>query len=94
MAYGLEIYKASGTVSYTSTDVTWSFVGFLVVAASTSTTQTFPAAAGMTLITQQWLPNTIPNNQEAYTHTVVVSGNTVTVSNNGTVTTNILVLAQ
>jgi hypothetical protein len=94
MAYGLDIYKADGTIAYTSTDVTWNYIGFITVAANTGTTQSFSAAAGMTLATQQWLPNVVPNNQEAYTHTVVVSGNTVTVSNNGTVATNILVLAQ
>jgi hypothetical protein len=92
--FGVETFDASGKIGLNTSSMTWSYVGFLTVAAGQSTSQNFPAAAGMILMTQQWIPNVLPNNQEAYTHTVTVTGNTVSVSSNGNVTTNILILAQ
>lgn len=93
--FGVETFDASGKIGLSTSSMTWSYVGFLTVAASSSTTQNFPAAAGMILMTQQWLPNVLPNNQEAYTHTVTVAGNTVTIDGTyATVPTNILILAQ
>jgi hypothetical protein len=93
--FGIDFFDASGNLILSSTDMTWSYVGFITVVASESKTEAFPAAAGMVLMTQQWLPNVVPTDQEAYTHIVSVAGNSVIVDGtNATVTTNILVLAQ
>jgi hypothetical protein len=92
--FGLDIYNGNQQLVFTTTDTTWSLVGVINVAAGASETRAFPAAAGLTLITQQWRINVLPDVQEAYSHTVLVLGNTVEVQNNGTVSTTILVLAQ
>jgi hypothetical protein len=93
-SFGLETFAASGQVGLSTKDTAWSYVGFITVDAGQSVVQNFSAAAGMELMTQQWIPNVVPNDQEAYSHNVEVAGNTVNISNNGTVTTHILVLAQ
>lgn len=82
-----------GPIAYSTIDVTWNQIGFFTVGANQTASHTYSAAAGLTLKTLQWLLNDIPSDQQARTHTVTVSGVTVSASG-GTVETAVLVLGQ
>jgi len=82
-----------GPIAYSTTDVTWNQVGFFTVAGGATANYSYPAAAGLTLITQQWMVNDPPDSQEAYAHTVTVTGINVSASG-GNQDTIILVLGR
>ena len=91
--HGLEIYRWDGGIVYTSTDVTWNQIGIIDCPANTSVSRSFPAASGLSLATQQFLVNNVPDNQEGYSHTVTISGTTVSVSG-GNQQTIVMVLGR
>jgi hypothetical protein len=92
--FGLDIYNGNQQLVFTTTDTAWSLVGFFAARPEVLFTAEYPAAAGMELRTLQQLIDVLPNDQEAYTHTITVSGNMVTSSGNGTQTTLIMVFGR
>ena len=80
MAYGLNVYKTSGGVGFSSADVTWQTLDQFTVNANATVSNTYSVASGMTIIAQRQLVNVPPNSQEDYVPNISISGTTVTVS--------------
>ena len=91
--FGMQIMNESGFVTLDTSKQTWSYAGYFEAPANVSTTRTFPHVVGMTLIAQQHLLNDLPMNQKVITHTLSVSGNSVTASG-GNKASIVVVLAQ
>lgn len=91
--FGMQIMDASGHVRLDTSKQTWSYAGYFNAPANTTTSRTFPHVAGMTLIAQQHLLNDLPMDQKVISHTLSVSGNTVTASG-GNKESIVVVLAQ
>lgn len=97
MAYGISIYKADGSLAFSSADVTWMQIDQFTVAADGTASNDYPVMSGMTVITQVQMVNDPPDDQEAYAPEVVVTGTTVDVAPFSGLTSEeaiILVLAQ
>jgi hypothetical protein len=92
--FGLDIYNGNQQLVFTTTDTAWSLVGFFAARQGVAFSTSYPAAAGMELRTLQQLIDVLPNDQEAYTHTVTVSGNTVASVGDGTQDTLIMVFGR
>ena len=97
MAYGFRIkVQRGGNTTYDSSLVTWLQIGFFLAPANTTTTMTFTDADQFSeFVVQQWFINTPPEDQESFSHTVVLSNSnkTVTVSG-GNETQGILYLGR
>lgn len=84
MSYGLNIFKASGALSYSTDEVTWNQVGVMTCPASGSVTKTFPALEDREHLVVQ-VPIDPPSlTKRTYAHTISVSGTTVTASGGNT----------
>ena len=80
MSYGLSVFKADGSLGFSTTDITWQTLDQFIVAANSSTSNSYPEASGMTIIAQRQLVNVPPNSQEDYIPNVAISGTTVSVA--------------
>jgi len=80
MSYGLSVFKADGSLGFSTADVTWQTVAQFTVAANATVANTYSEAAGMTVIAQRQLVNVPPNSQEDYIPNVVVSNNSQTIT--------------
>ncbi len=80
MAYGFSMYKADGSLSFSTADITWQTLETFTVAANGSVTKYYPEAAGFTIIAQRQLVNVPPSSQEDYVPDITISGTTVTVA--------------
>ena len=80
MSYGLSVFKANGSLGFSTADVTWQTVAQFTVAANASVSNTYSEAAGMTIIVQRQLVNVPPTSQEDFVPNVTVSGTTVSVA--------------
>ena len=80
MAHGLNVYKADGSLGFSTADVTWQTVAQFTVAANATVANTYSEAAGMTVIAQRQLVNVPPSSQEDYAPTVTVSNNSQTIT--------------
>jgi len=97
MSYGINVYKAEGTLGFSTLDVTWMQIDQFTVAANASVSNTYPEISGMTIIAQMQMINDPPASQEAYAPEVIVSGTTVSVAPYTSKTSEqviIMVLAQ
>ena len=99
MAHGLNVYKADGSLGFSTADVTWQTVDQFTVAANATVANTYSEVAGMTVIAQRQLVNVPPDAQEDYVPNVAVSNDsqTITVSPQGGLSSSqciIHVLAQ
>jgi len=94
MAYGIDFFNSSGNLVLSSTDMTWSLVGYFAARPGVAASFSNPAAAGMELSTLQLQLDFIPDNQEAYVSNVTVAGSTVSVDDTGTVNSLIMVFAR
>jgi hypothetical protein len=84
MAHGLQIYSSTGSLTYSSTDVTWNQVDYFTVTAlpsPQSVTNTYPIIIGKEVLVLQLLIDAPPTNRRALAHTI-----TKETSNTGTVT--------
>jgi hypothetical protein len=91
--HGMNIYKSTGSLVYSSADVTWNQVDFFLVAGDGSAVRDYPILSGREVLTAQIFINSPPTDQRALAHNIVVSGTTVTVSG-GSEDTYILVLMR
>lgn len=80
MSYGLNVYKANGSLGFSTADVTWQTVAQFTVAANATVSNTYSEAAGMTVIAQRQLVNVPPSSQEDYAPNVTVSNNSQTIT--------------
>ena len=80
MAHGLNVYKADGSLGFSTADVTWQFLDQFTVNANASASNTYNDATGFTIIAQRQLFNSPPDAQEDYIPNVTVNGTTVSVA--------------
>ena len=84
MSVGLNIFKSTGALSFSTTEVTWNQVGIIQCPADGNISETFPVLAGKEVLTVQIPINPPSLTQRTYAHTVTVSGTTVSVSGGNT----------
>jgi hypothetical protein len=97
VSYGLNVYKADGSLGFSTLDIVWMQIDQFTVAANASVANTYPEVSGMTVIAQMQMINDPPASQEAYAPEVIVSGTTVSVAPYTSKTSEqviIMVLAQ
>ncbi len=70
MSYGLNVYKADGSLGFSTADITWQTVAQFTVAANATVANTYSEIAGMTVIAQRQLVNVPPNAQEDYNYSL------------------------
>ena len=80
MAHGLSVFKADGSLGFSTADVTWQTVARFTVAANATVVNTYSEAAGLTVIAQRQLVNVPPSAQEDYAPNVAVSNNSQTIT--------------
>ena len=80
MSYGLSVFKADGSLGFSTADVTWQTVAQFTVAANATVANTYSEAAGMTVIVQRQLVNVPPSAQEDYVPNVTISNNSQTIT--------------
>jgi hypothetical protein len=80
MAYGLSVFKADGSLGFSTADITWQTVAQFTVAANATVANTYSEIAGMTVIAQRQLVNVPPNSQEDYAPNVTISNNSQTIT--------------
>jgi hypothetical protein len=80
MSYGLSIFKADGSLGFSTADITWQTLDQFTVAANASVSNTYNEASGMDIIVQRQLVNVPPNSQEDYVPNVAISGTPVNVA--------------
>jgi len=80
MSYGLSVFKADGSLGFSTADVTWQTLDQFTVAANASVSNSYSEASGMTIIAQRQLVNVPPNSQEDFVPNVSISGTTVSVA--------------
>lgn len=93
MAYGVQLFNSSGVTTFSSTDITWNQVAAFQVNGGSSSSASYPAISGRTVLVSQMFINPPPTDRKALAHTISVSGTTVSVSG-GNETVFILVLMQ
>jgi len=80
MSFGLEIHASNGSITYDSDDVTWNQVDFFSVSGGGSASNSYNALSGRDVLVQQVQINSPPLTRKAISHTITVSGTTVSVS--------------
>jgi hypothetical protein len=80
MSFGLEIFASNGVTTYDSDDVTWNQVDFFSVSGGGSASNSYSALSGRDVLVQQVQINSPPLTRKAISHTITVSGTTVSVS--------------
>jgi len=80
VSHGLNIYKADGSLGFSTLDITWMQIDQFTVAANASVSNSYPEVTGMTVIAQIQMINDPPESQEAYAPEVTISGTTVSVA--------------
>lgn len=79
MSYGLEVYKADGTLVYSTDSVTWMQVDSFAVSKNQTKTKYYTEFSGWTIKVFIELINQPPDAQEHYSPTYSISGTTVTI---------------
>ena len=80
MSYGLSIFKADGSLGFSTADITWQTLDQFTVNANASVSNTYTVPSGFEIIAQRQLVNVPPSSQEDYAPTVTISGSTVSVA--------------
>ncbi len=93
MSYGLNVYHSTGSLTYSSSDVTWNQVDFFQVSGGGSASNSYPIINGRDVLLLQMFINPPPLNRKALAHTLSKSGTTINVSG-GTEDVYVLVLRK
>jgi hypothetical protein len=93
MSYGLNVYHSTGSLTYSSSDVTWNQVDFFQVSGGGSASNSYPIINGRDVLLLQMFINPPPLNRKALAHTLSKSGATINVSG-GTEDVYVLVLMK
>ena len=80
MSYGLSIFKADGSLGFSTADITWQTLDQFTVNANASVSNTYTVPSSFEIIAQRQLVNVPPSSQEDYAPNVTVSGSTVSVA--------------
>ena len=80
MAYGLNLYHSTGSLTYSSSDVTWNQVAAFQVNGGASNSTSYSVLTGRTVQVVQMFIDPPPTDRKAIAHTISVSGTTVSVS--------------
>jgi|TARA_R110000823_G_scaffold311841_1_gene438024 hypothetical protein len=80
VSYGLSVFKADGSLGFSTADVTWQTLDQFTVNANASVSNSYSEASGMTIIAQRQMVNVPPNSQEDYVPNVTINGTTVSVA--------------
>lgn len=75
--HGFQVFDASGKLTYSSTDITWNYIGSYIAAANTTQSFTNVLSYPERTVTRQLLDNISPQ-YESYVHTYQLSGTTLT----------------
>ncbi len=92
--HGLDLVNPDGSIAYSTTEVSWSQVGFFVAPANKETSIDLPGAGGLELATMQF--PVYMNDMEGIAvkaHEVTISGTKITASG-GEAASSILVLGR
>ena len=85
MSYGFELFRSDGTLGFSSDNVTWNQIDAFIALAGVTVTKTYTTAVGLSeIITLQFMLYTLDPDTAAETHTVSISGTTVTATPVGT----------
>tara|TARA_R110002020_G_scaffold147337_1_gene322661 strand:+ start:88 stop:369 length:282 start_codon:yes stop_codon:yes gene_type:complete len=93
MSYGLNVYRSTGALGFSSADVTWNQVDSFQVNGGSSASNTYSVLSGKTVLTVQMFIDPPSTSAKSIAHTVSQSGNTINVSG-GNQNTHILVLMK
>lgn len=97
MNYGFEVYNSSGSLVYSTSSITWMQVDSFSVSANQTINKSYPEFNGWTLKAFIELIDQSPSNQEHYSPIATVSGTSVTVGPQSSLTSfpaRVIVLAQ
>ncbi len=89
MAHGLNLFNSDGSLTFSSTDVTFNQVAAFQVSGGASVSNTYAVLSGKTVQVVQMFINPPPTDRKAIAHTISVSDTTVSVSGGNE---NVLVL--
>lgn len=89
----MEIFKASGSLAYSSNDVTWNQVDFFLVPRGGDVWKNYPAIEGRESLAVQVMIDPPPIDRKAIAHNITISGTIVHVYG-GSENTYILVLMR
>lgn len=89
----MEIFKASGSLAYSSNDVTWNQVDFFLVPGGGDVWKNYPALEGREPLAVQVMIDPPPIDRKAIAHAITISGTVVHVAG-GSENTYILVLMR
>lgn len=78
--YGMNVFNSAGSLTYSTSDVTWNQVDFFFVSGGGSASNSYPVLSGKEVLTAQMFVNSPPSDRRALAHTITVSGTTVSVS--------------
>ncbi len=93
MSYGLNVYRSTGALGFSSADVTWNQVDSFQVNGGASASNTYSVLSGKTVLTVQMFIDPPSTSAKSIAHTVSQSGTTISVSG-GNQNTHILVLMK
>lgn len=77
MSYGLELFKADGSLGFSSEDMTWTLLGVYTSAANTNATHTNVPVMPNRVVTRLMVDQ-VSGDDEAYVHTYTLTGSTLT----------------
>lgn len=93
MTFGMAIYSAAGSLTYSSTDVTWNQVDMLYVPRGGDVWKDYPVLNGKEVLTAQMMIEPPPIDRKAIAHAITVSGTVVHIAG-GSENTYVLILMR
>lgn len=98
MSYGVQLKNSSGTTYFDTDSITWNYMGAFIANADSNASVTISSLSLVSeTLVQRFFVDEAPGDQEAYLHSVSISGTTVTAStgtNLGKVRTLVVVLGR
>jgi hypothetical protein len=93
MSFGIKIFNASGSLGYSSEDVTWNQVDFFRVEGFSSAQRSYPVIVGREVLLLQILINPPPVDRKAVAHSLSTS-NGIVFASGGSEASYVLVLMR
>lgn len=80
MSFGLGVFRANGALCFSSADVTWNQVDFVLCPGGGSVTKNYPVLSGRETLAVQVMIDPPPLTRRAIAHTVTFNGTNVSIS--------------